>query len=164
MSVDQADQSVSSEASCRTLLGLLERLLEARLRQRGGLGGDGDRLLEAQALEPFGVAVAYASVGTWPMRAVRNQLHVRLSRKIAPTAVISLSVGGQRFRLSGGGGEAWAADEAMDAAIMAAMRSASSMSVSSVDARGRRFTDRYRLAGAATALDAASLGCARIRR
>jgi hypothetical protein len=107
--------------------------------------------------------VAYASVGTWPKRAVRNQLHVRLSRKIAPTAAISLSVGGQRFRLSGGGGDAWAADKAMDAAIIAAMRSASSMSVSSVDARGRRFTDRYRLAGAATALDAASLGCARIR-
>ena len=107
---------------------------------------------------------AYASVGTWPRRAVRNQVHVRLSRKIAPSAAISLSVGGQRFRLTGGGGDAWAADKTMDAALVAAMRSAGSMSVSAVDARGRRFTDRYRLPGAATAMDAASVGCARIRR
>ena len=51
----------------------------------------------------------------------------------------------------------------MDAAIVAAMRSAGAMSVSARDAAGRRFTDRYSLAGAATAMDAATVGCARIR-
>jgi hypothetical protein len=105
----------------------------------------------------------YASVGTWPRRQVRGQVHVRLSRAVAPSATISLSVGGQRFALTGGGGDAWARDRRMDAAIVAAMRSAGSMSVSARDRSGRRFTDRYSLAGAATAMDAATVGCARIR-
>ena len=70
---------------------------------------------------------------------------------------------GQRFTLTGGGGDAWARDKAMDAAIVAAMRSAESMTVSARDARGRAFWDTYRLAGAATAMDAASVGCARLR-
>ena len=43
------------------------------------------------------------------------------------------------------------------------MRSASSMSVSSVGANGRAFADSYALRGAATAIDAAALGCARLR-
>ena len=51
----------------------------------------------------------------------------------------------------------------MDAAIIAAMRSADSMSVRAIDRSGRRFTDRYSLEGAATAMDAATVGCARIR-
>lgn len=106
---------------------------------------------------------AYASVGTWPRRQVRGQFHVRLSRKLAEGATVSLTLDGRRFRLTGGGGDAWAVDKTMDAAIVAAMRTARSMVVSAIDVRGRRFTDRYSLDGAATALDAASLGCARNR-
>ena len=105
----------------------------------------------------------FASIGTWPRRQVRGQVHVRLSRNTAPSAAISLSLGGQRFALAGGGGDAWARDRRMDAAIVAAMRSAGSMSVSARDRAGRRFTDRYSLDGAATAMDAATVGCARIR-
>jgi hypothetical protein len=105
----------------------------------------------------------FASVGTWPKRQVRGQVHVRLSRHVAPSAAISLSVGGQRFALTGGGGDAWARDRRMDAAIVAAMRSAGAMSVSARDRAGNRFTDRYSLDGAATAMDAATVGCARIR-
>ncbi|ANY19869.1 hypothetical protein A6F68_01352 [Tsuneonella dongtanensis] len=106
---------------------------------------------------------AFASVGIWTKQNVRGQVHIRLSRKMAASPAISLALGGQRFRLTGGGGDAWAADKAMDAAVVAAMRSAGSMSVSATDARGRRFTDRYSLAGAATAIDAATVGCARRR-
>ena len=105
----------------------------------------------------------FASIGTWPKRHVRGQVHVRLSRDIAQAAAISLSVGGQRFQLTGSGGDAWAKDRRMDAAIVAAMRSTGSMSVSARDRSGRRFTDRYSLDGAATAMDAATVGCARIR-
>jgi len=105
----------------------------------------------------------FASIGTWPKRNVRGQVHVRLSRATAPSAAITLSLGGQRFVLTGGGGDAWAKDRTMDAAVVAAMRSAGSMSVSARDRSGRRFTDRYSLEGAATAMDAATVGCARIR-
>jgi len=37
------------------------------------------------------------------------------------------------------------------------------MSLSATDRAGRRFSDRYSLDGAATALDAATVGCARVR-
>jgi hypothetical protein len=122
-------------------------------------------IAEAQA-PPRGQArdqVAYASVGTWPRQQVRGQVHVRLSRQLAGGSAVTLSIGGQSFALAGGGGDAWARDRAMDAGIVAAMRSAGSMSVSARDSAGRRFTDRYGLAGAATAMDAATVGCARIR-
>jgi hypothetical protein len=102
----------------------------------------------------------YVSVGTWPQRGVRNQLHLRLSREMARGASINLRIGGRNFALTGGGGDAWAADQTMDAAIIAAMRSADNMRVTSITTSGGRFTDTYRLSGAATAIDAATLGCA----
>ena len=105
----------------------------------------------------------YASVGTWPKRGLRGQVHFRLSRRLAPDARIVLTVGRKRFTLTGGGGDAWAVDRRMDAAIVAAMRSASRMTVSTRDAKGRGFSNTWRLAGAATAMDAASVGCVQSR-
>jgi len=104
---------------------------------------------------------AYASVGTWPRRAVRNQIHFRLSRRVAPNRSIVLTIGVQRFTLVGGGGDAWAANSGDNAAIVAALRSASDMRVSARDVRGRSFSNFWKLAGAASAMDAASIGCAR---
>src|SRR5690606_31892166 len=96
-------------------------------------------------------------------RQVRGQVHVRLSRSAAPSAAISLNIGGERFTLSGSGADAWAQDRRMDAAIVSAVRSAGAMSVSARDCAGIRCTDRYSLDGAATAMDAATVGCARVR-
>ena len=110
-----------------------------------------------------GTYEAYADVATWPRRDVRGQVHFRLSRQLHATPRLSLGIGNQRFALTGGGIDAWAADRRADAAIVAAMRSAPRMSVSAVDSAGRRFTDRYVLDGVATAMDAATVGCARIR-
>ena len=104
----------------------------------------------------------YAAVGTWPKRTIRNQLHIRLSQDVAAKSGIRLVVGTRRFELTGGGGDAWARDKTMDAAITSAMRSATSMSVSSRDTAGHLFTDEYKLDGAATAMDAATVGCAKL--
>lgn len=101
----------------------------------------------------------YATVGTWPLRKVRGQVHFRLSRKLAKDGTISLRVGSRSFALTGGGGDAWAKDKAMDAAIVAAMRSAPTMRVRARDASGRAFSDSYRLTGAASAMDAATVAC-----
>ncbi len=106
----------------------------------------------------------YASIGTWPRRDVRGQMHMRLSRTIRDKAPVSLTIGRQSFALVGRRSNAWAKNRTMDAAIVAAMRSADTMIVRSVDAKGRRFSDRYRLRGVATAMDAATIGCARIRK
>lgn len=105
----------------------------------------------------------YASIGTWPGRKVRGQVHFRLSRKLSPAGRIVLSIGGRRFELTGGGGDAWAQDHRMDAAIVAAMRSAASMTVSARGANGQGFSNTWPLAGAATAMDVAMIGCARAK-
>jgi hypothetical protein len=105
----------------------------------------------------------YAAVGTWPKRGVRNQLHFRLSRKMAEKPGVSLRIGRQSFELTGGGGDAWPVDQTMNAAITSAMRSARQMTISATDAKGRRFANIWNLPGAASAMDAAALGCARLR-
>lgn len=105
----------------------------------------------------------YADVATWPRRNLRGQVHFRLSRQLQPGSAIVLSIANQRFQLTGGGGDAWAADRRMDAAIVAAMRSARSMTVNARDASGRGFSNTWQLDGAATAMDAATIGCARLR-
>lgn len=101
----------------------------------------------------------YVTIGTWPSRQIRGQVHFRLSRKIGEGASVTLAIGRRSFTLTGGGGDAWAKDKAMDAAIVAAMRSASVMTLRSRDADGERFADRYALGGAASAMDAATVAC-----
>ncbi|MFC4295705.1 hypothetical protein ACFO0A_11635 [Novosphingobium tardum] len=105
----------------------------------------------------------FATVGHWPRRGIRNQVHFRLSRQLVAGSPIRLAIGSQRFDLAGGGGDAWALDARMDAAIVAALRSAETMSIAARSVRGGSFRDNYTLAGAATAIDAAAVGCARTR-
>jgi hypothetical protein len=62
--------------------------------------------------------------------------------------------------LTGNDRAVWSPDAATDRAIVAAMRGARSMSVSTLNRAGRPFADSYALGGAATAIDAATLGCA----
>jgi len=103
----------------------------------------------------------WASVATWPGRGLRSSLHIRLSRTRDRSAPVTLTIGERRFDLTANGLDAWAADAPSDRAIAAAIRSGRSMSVEAVGAGGRPFADVYLLAGAATAIDAAALGCAR---
>lgn len=105
----------------------------------------------------------YAAIGTWPRRGARGQVHFRLSRKLAQNAVITLRIGDRRLQLTGGGGDAWPRSDADNAAITAAMRSARSMTIGARDSRGLPFGDTYVLPGAASAMDAALIGCARLR-
>lgn len=92
-----------------------------------------------------------------------GQINIRLRYRKLRGAPVFLSVGGRRFRLIAGGSDAWARDAAEDAAIVAAMRSAPSMSVETRRQNGRAFVDVYRLRGAATAIDAAALACLTVR-
>jgi hypothetical protein len=157
---------------CGTILALAAPLAA---RENLGIFADWGAFRDPQVPRCYAIAKAapssarrehdpYASVGSWPRRAVRGQVHFRLSRNLSRAPSIRLALGDRRFELTGGGGDAWAQNRAMDAAIVAAMRSAGTMSVSATDSRGNRFTDRYSLAGVATALDAATIGCARVAR
>ena len=111
----------------------------------------------AQSFKP------YADVGSWPTRNVRGAFHLRLARRTAPNTPITLPISGQHFALVGGGGDAWAANPRMDAAITAAMRSAETMSVSARDPAGQTFGANWKLSGAATAMDSALVGCAGLK-
>ncbi|GAB5349397.1 invasion associated locus B family protein [Alteriqipengyuania sp. 357] len=115
----------------------------------------GERSRGAREFDP------YATVGTWPRRKIRNQIHLRLSRRLATNGTVTLKIGGESFPLTSGEADAWAQDKRMDAAIVAAMRAGSRMRVTATDRGGNRFTDRYSLSGAATAIDAATIACAR---
>jgi hypothetical protein len=106
-------------------------------------------------------APAYATVSNWPDRKVRGAVHLVLSREVADKKQVRLTVGDKRFDLVAKGRNAWAKDARDDAAIIAALRSATRMSVSAQGAKTGSFTDRYTLAGAATAIDAATVGCAK---
>lgn len=103
----------------------------------------------------------FATVSTWPQARVRGQFQVRLGRALRAGAPVTLIVDDRKFPLVAGGADAWAPDARGDAAIVAALRSAKSMSVASVAATGGGFVETYLLKGAATAIDAAALGCAR---
>lgn len=88
-----------------------------------------------------------------------GEFHVRLSRAARPNSAVMLTVGEQPFLLVGRGDWAWSRGPAQDAAIIAAVRSAGGMRVQGRDAAGQRFTDRYMLDGAPTAIDAAAAAC-----
>ena len=103
----------------------------------------------------------FASVATWPQARVRGQVHIRLGREKLASAPVTLTIGDRRFQMVAGGADVWAPDPRIDAAIVAMMRSAPSMSVSTRAATGAGFAETYALKGAATAMDAAALGCAR---
>ncbi|MBY8829074.1 invasion associated locus B family protein [Hephaestia mangrovi] len=102
---------------------------------------------------------AFASVATRPDRGIRNQVALHLSRPVRDGLAPTLSIDERRFTLTAQGDNAWAPDARTDAAIVAAMRSARSMSVSGVSTTGRPFADTYALPGAASAIDAAALAC-----
>lgn len=101
----------------------------------------------------------FATVGTWPARRLRESFHLHLSIARDRAAPVTLAIGERRFPLVGGDRDVWAPDAATDHALVAAMRSGRSMSVSAVDTRRRPFADTYALAGAAAAIDAATLAC-----
>ena len=103
----------------------------------------------------------YVSVGFWPREGLTHQVYVRLSLTRGSNAGITLNVGGRRFRLVPDGNGGRAKDRAMDMAIIAAMRNAASMSVQSSGRNGGAIIEAYALRGAASAIDAAALGCAK---
>ena len=100
---------------------------------------------------------AALAISAWPRLRAHDQLNLRLSR--AADGVAVLETGGQQFALSTRGENAWAGSAREDARIASALRGGGIAQVRGVDARGRRFHDRYPLDGAASAIDAMRLAC-----
>ncbi|HWW65453.1 MAG TPA: hypothetical protein VNZ43_11875 [Sphingomonadaceae bacterium] len=103
----------------------------------------------------------FLAVADWPASGATGQVHVRLRKPRKADAPVTLSIGKMHFRLVGAGRDAWASGPGADRAIVAAVRHGTSLSIETVDERGRPLIDVYRLAGAPSAIDAAILACAR---
>lgn len=101
----------------------------------------------------------FLAITTWPGAAVRGQLHLRLSRAHRPASAVELRIDDAHFPLIAGGADAWAMDAHEDARIVAAIRQGGRLSVAATDSRGRSFHDYYPIEGAASAIDAAAVGC-----
>lgn len=93
-------------------------------------------------------------------RARHGQFFAQLSRVPRAGSTVLLTVGEQPFLLVGRGDWAWSRDPQQEAAIITAIRASGGMRIQSRDRGGRRFTDRYLLDGAPTAIDAAAARCA----
>ncbi|RVT95001.1 hypothetical protein [Sphingomonas crocodyli] len=140
-------------------------------RQPIGIFGDWGAFRDPKPRHCYAIAIPetrrsgewrpFASVAHWPERNIRNQVHFRLREERAPRSPIALFVGETRFPLVAGRVDAWAPDARADAAIVAAMRSGTSMRVAWVSKKGKDRSDGYLLKGVASAIDAAAIGCAR---
>lgn len=157
----------------RPLFALLLIAAPAQARDSLGVFEGWGAFRDAQPLRCYAIAKParssggkwrpFASIAYWPGEGVRGQIHIRLSREMRNGARIVLSIDDRRISLVGSGADAWAANPRADASIIAAVRSGRSLSIATVAATGGGFADTYRLKGAATAIDAAALGCARGR-
>lgn len=104
---------------------------------------------------------AYAAFLFDPARRQNGVLSVRLSRPARPGGSVILTVGDRPFLLKGDGRFAFSRGAAQEAAIIASVRVATGMRVTTRDGSGRRSVDRYLLDGAPTAIDAAAAHCSR---
>ena len=106
-----------------------------------------------------GKVQAVAGFAFAPDRRRWGEFHARLSRVPRPGSSVMLTVGSQPFLLVARGGWAWSRGPLQEQAIIAAARAAGGMRIEARDASGRRFSDRYSLDGAPTAIDAAAARC-----
>lgn len=88
-----------------------------------------------------------------------GQFHLALSRVPRPGTSVMLNIGGQPFLLVARGRDAWSGGTVQDRAIIEAVRTARAMKAEGRDSGGRRFTDRFDLNGAPTAIDSAAARC-----
>ena len=113
---------------------------------------------------PKGRAQAHASLTFDAVGRRNGELAVLLSRTPRPGSSVMLTIGEMPFLLVARGDLAWSSGPRQEAAIIAAMRAAPSMRVEARSAAGGRIVDRYLLAGAPTAIDAAAACAARLDR
>lgn len=93
---------------------------------------------------------------TFDARARHGQFAAALSKPVASGASVMLTIDDESFLLVARGLGAWSRGPAQEASIVAALRRATRMRIEARSLRGLRFIDRYDLAGAPTAIDAAA--------
>jgi hypothetical protein len=102
---------------------------------------------------------AYITVSSWPARRLFRQIHVRFRGAAGDGA--TLTIGERRFPIATAGADGWPSPTD-GRQIVRLVREGGALRVTArID--GRRSSDTYALAGAASAIDAADLACLRGR-
>ena len=123
-------------------------------------GGVCEALTRSQKIAPRDKIQADAGISFTPDHRRWGEFHVHLSRAPRGDATLMLKIGDQPFLLAAHGDWAWSRGPQQAQAIIGAIRQGLTMSVSTRDAAGVRFSDPYLLDGAPTAIDAAAARCA----
>ena len=122
-------------------------------------GGRCEAVARSERIAPPGRPQARAAFAFSRDGGRRGELHLLFARPVRSGSAAVLSVGGEDFLLVTRGASAWSRGPRQEAAIIAAVRRSSEMRVRALG-EGGRISDRYLLAGAPTAIDAAALACA----
>jgi hypothetical protein len=151
-------------AAALLLLGLPAGAGAARIVFAGGgwaaIDFGGRCEARTKGLWPKSGTEPFAGFAFDPASERHGQFYVHLSRPARAGATVIATLGTEPFLLSGQGEWAWSRDPAQQQAILDAARYGSGLRIESRDSGGSRIVDRYDLAGAATAIDAAAAACA----
>ncbi len=101
----------------------------------------------------------YFYVSQWPAEKVVNEVSVKMGYPFKPGGVVTVSVGSDKFELFTKEEGAFVEKPETEAALIAAMRTGSNITVEGVSARGTKTSDTYSLSGAGDALDRIAKEC-----
>ncbi|MFC0217897.1 invasion associated locus B family protein [Pseudochelatococcus lubricantis] len=102
---------------------------------------------------------AYLFVSSRPAEKVRNEISLVLGFPARPGQDAQAVIDGKSFPLVTKAENAWVKDTAQEAAVLAAFRSGSKLSIRSTSARGSSLTDEYSLSGVSAALQQLAREC-----
>jgi hypothetical protein len=105
----------------------------------------------------------HVMISIWPRRSVVDEIQVVPGYPYRDGEPVWVEVGGRRFeffsRNDAAPSAAWIRNEGENRALIAALRSGSTMRVTGTSRRGTQTVDSYSLSGIAAALDAARRSC-----
>lgn len=109
--------------------------------------------------EPASEGQAYLYITNRPGEDVSSEFNVVAGYTFQTGSVATVSVGGQNFALFTQGDAAWLDDSGQTAALAAAIRAGSSLTVQGVNASGTQVIQNYSLSGATAAQQAIGAEC-----
>ena len=109
--------------------------------------------------DPAVEAQAYLYITNRPGEDVAGEFNVVAGYTFQTGSVATVSVGGQSFSLFTQGDAAWLDDSGQSAALAAAIRAGSALTIQGTNAAGTQVIQNYSLSGATAAMNAIDAAC-----
>lgn len=116
-------------------------------------------MTEPKSSEPAVEGQAYLYISNRPGEDVTSEFNVVAGYTFQTGSVATVSVGGQNFALFTQGDAAWLDDSGQSAALAAAIRAGSTLTVQGTNAAGTQVIQNYSLSGATAAQQAVGAEC-----